>query len=97
MTMAGTYKLIDSKATAENPFSLEIQEIIPGLLIRGPSWGALERLQRGEPISEVYALQFEGHDCLRGIGAAWRRRNSIQQRGKDRLGIGRNPGIRRWG
>jgi len=85
--MAATHELIDSKATAKNPFPLKIHEIILGLLIRGPGWGALERFECGESISKLYALLFERNDCFRGIGTSGWRRDFIQERGKDSLGI----------
>jgi len=85
--MGGTHELIDSKATAKNPFPLKIHEIILGLLIRGPGWGGLERLECGESIPKFYALPFESDNCFRGIGTPGRRRDFIQERGKDCLGI----------
>ena len=87
MMMDSTHELIDSKAATKNPFSLKVHEIILGLLICGPSWGALERLKCGKSISKLYALQFERNDRFRGIGTSWRLRNPIQERGEDRLGI----------
>ena len=87
--MGCTHELIDSKATTKNPFSLKVHEIILGLLIRGPSWGALERLECGESISKFYALLFECIDCFRGIGTPWRLRDSVQERGEDCPGIER--------
>ena len=60
MMVSGTHKLINSKAAAKNPFSLKIYEIILGFLVRCPSLGALERLEGGELIPELYAPAFEG-------------------------------------
>ena len=55
----GTHKLIDAKDPTKNPFPLKIHEIILCLLIRGPSGGALERLECGKTVSKLYALYFE--------------------------------------
>ena len=85
----GTHELIDSKTAAKNPFPLKIHEMIPGLLIGGPSWGTLERLECGEPISKFCALQFECSNFFRGIGTSWRVRDLAQERGEDCGGIER--------
>ena len=90
MITGSTHKLVDSKATAKNPFTLKIHEIILGLLIRGPSRGALERLECGESIPEFYALLFECVDYFRGIGTSWRLRDFVQECGEDCLWIERH-------
>jgi len=88
--MGNTHELIDSKATTKNPFPLKVHEIIPGLLVRGPGWGALEGLERGESISKFYALLFKCIDRFRGIGTSWRLCDFVQERGEDCLGIERH-------
>ena len=88
--MGSTHELIDSKTTTENPFPLKVHEIILGLLVRGPSRGALEGLERGESISKFYALLFKCIDRFRGIGASWGLWDFVQERGEDCFGIKRD-------
>ena len=83
----GTHKLIDAEDPTKNPFPLKIQEIILCLLIRGPSGGALERLECGETGSKFYALYFERNDRFRGIGASGGRRDFTEEGGEDCGGI----------
>ena len=83
----GTHELIDSKAAAKNPFSLEVHEIILSLLIRGPTWRAPVRLECGQSISEFYTLHFECSDSFCSIWTSWRLGDFSEERGKDCLGI----------
>jgi hypothetical protein len=85
--VSDTHKLIDTKATTKNPFSLEIQEIIFGLLVDGPSLGAFERLKRGEPIPELYTLLFEFFNCFRSVWTTRRGWDFCEKGMKDGLGI----------
>ena len=82
-----TNKLIDSKDTTKNPFPLKIHEIILGLLIRGPSCGALEGLECGETVSKLYALFLQRDDGFRGIRTSGRWRDFVEERGEDGCGI----------
>ena len=50
MVVSDAHELVDSKATAKNPFSLKVHEIIFRFLVLGPSSGALERLECSETI-----------------------------------------------
>ena len=67
MIVGDTHKLINSKDTTKNPFPLKIHEIILGLLILGPSWGAFEKLECCNSVPKLYALFFQRNDGFRGI------------------------------
>lgn len=83
--------MIDSEDTTEDPFTLKIHEIIPGLLIRGPSRGALEKLERSKSVSKLYTLHLERGDGFRSVGTSGGRRDFIKKRGEDGFGVERDP------